>query len=195
MIKTIIEDGKVKVESPYNLKFVEYARRMKGKFDRSTKRWEFKEDDLEVVKQRLIDVYGEDGISVVTKVVVDICLMEAEWLNESSEASQFIAFGRTLATRSSRDREVFIGDDDVILKAGNFPKKGGSSKYPSLDYDEEVVMRVKNIPLSLYEKVTKKSSDGLTIVKEQEYDKDALLNEKSILLKRINEIDNLLKAQ
>lgn len=102
---------------------------------------------------------------------MDICLDAAEWLKESQDGYyQFVAFGRTLASRSSRDSSVFIGDDDVV-------------------------MRVKNVPLPLYEQVTKESSEGLTIVKEQEYDKDALLSEKKMLLSRIDEIDNLLNAQ
>ena len=62
-----------------------------------------------------------------------------------------------------------------------------------LTFDEGTTLLVKDVPVSLVEKEMEKYPDAIKIVSDKKVDKDALLKEKESLLKRLAEIEELLK--
>lgn len=79
------------------------------------------------------------------------------------------------------------------MKKGGFPDHGGSRNNPALNYSDNTVLLVKNVPLTLVEKELENYPNSIKIVSEKKVDKDALLKEKELLLQRLDEIEELLK--
>lgn len=70
-MKVIKENGLIKVLSDYNQDFVRKAHELNGKW--SSPYWVFEEKNEKLVRQILMDVYGEDG-TPQKEVTVDIDL-------------------------------------------------------------------------------------------------------------------------
>ena len=178
------EENKLYVESDYSAKFVREAKKLNGKW--TGRAWRFDVRDEQLVRDVLINVYGTDGEKSVETVNVEVDVMAAPG-DDSIEL-----FGRVLCKRFSRDSQVRL-HDSVIVSKGEFHSRGGSAKYPVLTFDEGTTLLVKDVPVSLVEKEMEKYPDAIKIVSDKKVDKDALLKEKESLLKRLAEIEELLK--
>lgn len=178
------EENKLYVESDYSAKFVREAKKLNGKW--TGRAWVFDANDEEMVRDVLLKVYGEDGKTAVETVNVEVAI------DDIAGYDSIELFGRVLAKRFSRDSNVKL-HDSVIVKEGGFPSSGGSVKNPALKHSENTVLLVKNVPVVLAEEGVKKYPDAIKIVTDKKVDKDALLKEKESLLKRLAEIEELLK--
>lgn len=181
-----MENGKMKVQSDYNRKFIAKARELQGKWEPPF--WVFPEENEELVRDALMEAYGEDG-RVHEMVVVDIHLDEYR-----SKGDDLMIGSVVLAKRFSRDSRVVLHKNAVVI-AGGFCSSGGSRNSPSVTYEEGTILRVKDVPVSLYEQI----QDMPGVVKvdldaNHKEKKAALEREKETLLNRLAEIEKLLTS-
>lgn len=185
-MKIIIENGKIKVQSDYNRDFISRAKTIQGKWNAPY--WVFPEENKEEVKALLLDVYGEcgelSGEETVTVTVEINC-------DEYTDIGEAIMLGSFAAVkRWHRDREVSYAAN-VMLISGGFPESGGSVKNPRVYPDKGTIIRVKNIPIGIYEKI--KDMAGVSLVsKPFDEEREALIKERETLMKRLSEINALL---
>lgn len=183
-MKVIREDGKLKVQSEYNADFIRKAHELNGKW--SSPYWVFEEKNEKLVRQILTDVYGEDG-TPQKEVTVDIDLNKyysADYRQNNDEA---IFHGKSLCYRPGRDSCVRMQNDAIVV-AGGFPHRGGSVKYPCLNWNDGTVIRV-TVPEAVY--LAEKDKDGVTLYESADKAQKvkALEDEKERLIARIAEID------
>jgi len=188
IMKIKIENGIIYVNSDYNKAFISGARMIQGKW--CSPYWTFPEENREEVRDLLLETYGEADIlddNEMQRVTVEIDLdVYKDTIGESNELR---LDNILVASRMSRDSYVKLADN-VMLVTGGFESSGGSRQHPCVNPQKGTVLKVKNIPLRLYEKI--KEMDGVRLVSE--IDKDALVKEKEKLLARLEEIENLLST-
>lgn len=131
-------------------------------------------------------MYGECGDlqDDIARVTVELNLDEYDYDNHDGVKIGDI----TVAIRTGRDQAVRLSSNTMLI-SGGFPESGGSAKYPAVDAEKGTVIRVKNIPEILYEKI--KNNSGVRLI-DNSIDTDALAAEKEKLLARIAEIDSIL---
>lgn len=187
-MKVKIEDCKIYVKSEYNKAFISKARYLQGKWE--SPYWVFPEENREEVKELLLDTYGEADTledDEQQKVTVEIDL---EWYKDTKGAGNELRLDNILlASRISRDSYVKLADNVMVIEGG-FHSSGGSRNNPTINPEDNTILRVKNVPLIIYEKV--KDKDGIRLVSD--VDIIALAKEKERLLARIAEIDCILKS-
>ena len=185
-MKVIKESGKVKVKSEYNKKFVAKARELQGKWEPPF--WTFPEENEELVRDALLEAYGEDGRYHET-MIIDLHLDEFSYGDELKIGSI------VLAKRFGRDSKVFMNERAAVI-AGGFCSSGGSRNRPAVTHEDGTIVRVKDLPVSLFDQI--KDLPGvekvdLDIDKNQKEKKAALEREKEMILKRLSEIEEQLK--
>ena len=180
-----IEDGKVKVQSEYNREFVKKAHEVQGKWESPF--WTFPEENEELVRNALFEVYGEDG-RVHETVSVDLDMEK-------------YPYGRTvnldsveIAVRKWRDSPVQVAGNTIVI-AGGFCDCGGSRTNPRVTCETGTVLRIKDIPVEIYNRI--KDLPGVIKVdldadENKKEKKAALEREKERLLKRLAEIKEAL---
>ena len=183
-MKTIIENGKIKVQSDYNKTYIARAKSIQGRWDAPF--WVFPEENINELRELLLDIYGECGdlagdLADETRVTVDINL------DEYGCGSEVTVAGFTAVRRRYRDSDVIFADN-VMLVSGGFPSSGGSVRNPRVSPEKGTIIRVKDIPVRLYEKI--KDMEGVTLYKKP--DKSALIEERDRLLKRLAELNALI---
>lgn len=142
-IEIMNRNGKIAVKSPYQPDFVDFARKINGKFDRGNKVWVFDARDQSKVETALQKIYGYGAKRFVDrriKITPDGVYDENPlWL-----------YGRQIANRFARDSAVRLGEGVIILK-GEFTGSAGSSKYPELigSRGKPVILLIRDIPYSL----------------------------------------------
>lgn len=185
-MKIIIENGKIKVQSNYNRDFISRAKTIQGKW--SAPYWVFPEENKEEVKALLLDVYGECGELSGEKTATVTVEINCDEYTDIGEAIMLGSF--TAVKRWHRDREVSYAAN-VMLVSGGFPESGGSVKNPRVYPDEGTVIRVKNIPIGIYEKIKNKA--GVTLVsKPSDEERETLIKEREALMQRLAELNALI---
>lgn len=182
-----IEDGRVKVQSDYNRKFVAKAHELQGKWE--SPYWTFPEENEELVRDALLSIYGEDG-RVHETVTVDLDLDKYEYDRDIKIGSIVIA------RREYRDSSVYVNKKAVVI-SGGFCRSGGSRNQPRVTHEEGTVLRLKDIPIAIYDKI--KEQTGVKKVDlnadENKAEKKAKLErEREALVKRLGEIEKQLEA-
>lgn len=181
-MKTKIENGKVYVQSDYNRDYISRAKGIQGRWNAPY--WVFPEENIDELRELLLDVYGECGDlaeEAPVTVTVDLDLDKYKYGAEVTIGS-FVA-----VKRRYRDSEVIYADN-VMLVSGGFTPTGGSAKHPAVYHETGTVIRVKDIPVRLYEKI--KDLDGVTLYKTP--DNSALIEERNRLLARLAELNALI---
>lgn len=183
---TEISDGKrIAVATPYHAKWREQARSdLSGRWHSGRKAWTFDARNRSEVSQALRAIFGTDGTTATETVTVRI----PAYRHEAGAEIEFA--GRTLAKRPSRDDEVQLMPG-VILLEGQFDGSGGSMKYPQINADEDVFLKVTDIPKAA---LNDEDDNSYEILDERAVDLDALRAEKERLLARLAEIDKALTA-
>lgn len=183
-MEVIKTESVIKVKSDYNKAFISKAKMIQGKWNAPY--WVFPVENEKEVNDLLLSVYGENGEpQECVTILVDI----------SKEYGDTIYLcGRILCSRRSRDSEVRLAEN-VMLVSGGFYSSGGSRAYPDVNPIEGTVLKVKECPLSFYERV--KDEPNVTLCEEhtEHTNKQKLIEEKERLLRRIEEIDSLLAGQ
>lgn len=193
MISIRTEADKAYISSPYNPEFVLKIHSIgSAKWHASTKEWQVPVESLEDAKQVLREVYGTDGSEnnepkVTVKLTIDDDVDLGDIQSIDNELVMTL-FGREIMSARGRDSGVKVADG-VTVK-GKY-KSGGSMKYPTIEFGKGTEIIVYNVPESLAKK-TKVKHATVEIVSKPKIDRQALLDEKARLLKRIAEIDKLL---
>lgn len=197
-VETIIENGKLYVSSDYNAEWVKRAKLIGGKWDGSRKCWRFGVDDAGTVSDALLDIFGDDGSDEPAKVA-DI-FVRVDKLYDDTEIT---ICGVPICRRMQRDDPVRMADG-VVLVRGAFGESGGSAKHPRVCAMEDTVVKIKNVPERLIDKMLRddKIKDAIEHVEHdhpvqpeepEEPDTlkrvDQLRKERDELVKRIAEID------
>jgi hypothetical protein len=179
-MKIVKENGKIKVQSDYNAEFVKAAKMIQGKWDKPY--WVFPEENEPEVRELLMRIYGENGEEQErVDIIVDI----------SEKNGQYIDLcGMHLAGRFLRDNPVWIAPN-VVLIAGGFPESGGSRSNPRVNPEEGTKLKVKGVPMGLYERL--KDMPNVELCETAEQHKAKLLAEKQRLLERLAAIEAELK--
>lgn len=178
MVEVKFENGKMRVKSDYNPEFIEKAKCMQGKWNAPF--WDFPEENEEVVRNLLLSIYGEDG-TPCESVTVDIVLDDYSYGRELTLDTLLIA------SRHCRDYSVKLSSNAIVV-SGRFSGSGGSVKHPAVTHDPGTVVRVKNVPVTIFKKV--ENMPGISLAKEDSRTrKQKLEKEKAALLERIIEIE------
>lgn len=185
-VKTNEINGKFEMYTPYNREFISEIKSIgSARWNPNKKCWSVGSEDKEAAKNVLMNAYGEDGEQAVEKVTVRIqAVKEIESLCEPVSYA-----GREIAAAYGRDTGAKIGNG-VVLESGNATSGGNRNTWKTI-IEEGSIFRVRGIPKSLIEK----ESDGFKVIEimNDGIDREALKAEKEKLLKRLAEIDELLK--
>lgn len=193
MISIRTDADKAYISSPYNPDFVKEIHSIgSAKWHAATKEWQVPIDSLEDAKQVLRDVYGTDGSEnsepkVTVKLTIDDDIDLGDIQSIDNELIMTL-FGREIMSARGRDSGVKVAEG-VTVK-GKY-KSGGSMKYPTIEFGKGTEIIVYNVPETLAKKAKVKHAT-VEIVSQPKIDRQALLDEKKRLLKRIAEIDKLL---
>ena len=121
-VNLTVNNGQVKVQTPYNAEFVTKAKNLGGKWDTLSKSWIFNESVLDYVKEILLQIYGVTGETTYQTCTLIVKNYSAEIMNNAVEL-----FGRTIARASGRDTGVSLGESIVWINGKK--ESGGSTKY------------------------------------------------------------------
>ena len=187
-----MRDGsrKIAVKSPYNIDFVEEARRRNGSFNSTKKEWFFDERDEDYIRELCIKIYGTDGEITAETVNVRVTVNStwAEW------RGGLALYGRQIARAWGRDSGAKSGEG-VIWVSGDGADSGGSVKNWRTIIAAGTVIELRDIPKSLVENNNIPDELSVEIISENSIDKDALKAEREKLTARIDEIDKLLDTK
>lgn len=186
MMKIEINNGKAKVYTPYNADFVKKIKKIgSARWDSAERCWAIPENAVNSCREIMQSVYGETDISSINKVDIRITFIE-----EYSEYCKAVTmFGKTIARAYGRDSGATVGDDAAFVKGE--PNSGGSCKNWKTIIPEGCVVDVHGVPenmLSDYD-----SKYVRVEIKESVVNKTELIEERDRLMKRIEEINALLR--
>lgn len=185
MINVIINNGKIKVASPYNKFFVLQARNLGGRWKSAEKVWEFDVRDEERVRDLCREVYGNDGQTT------DTVTLRVKWAEGMSEyQGPLCVAGRPVARAWGRDSGAKLCEGIVLLK-GKFDS-GGSLK----NWDTRVVseggveLLVRDFPRAKAEELIQTEPNEYSVESaENDSERERLLVEREKLVARLTEID------
>ncbi len=182
MIKVLAGEGLLKVTSPYNKEFISFARMRGGRWSDGEKVWMFDPRDEFAVRSALIDIFCTDDFDSCPKVNVRVKL------DHFRIGDEFVLFGRQLLRRRYSDRLDM--DGSVVLVAGGIPKVGGTYRNPEIAHEKGTVIEVRDVPRDIAMRVWSENKDGVELLGS--VDAEALREEKASLIKRIEQIDQMI---
>jgi hypothetical protein len=190
-VNLTVNNGQVKVQTPYNAEFVTKAKNLGGKWDTLSKSWIFNESVLDYVKEILLQIYGVTGETTYQTCTLIVKNYSAEIMNNAVEL-----FGRTIARASGRDTGVSLGDGLVWINGKK--ESGGSTKYWKTIV-ENATFEIQNFPFerTKFEDVQKAIAEGWCEIKvtESKRSKEEIKSEiaelKEKLAKLEEELNNL----
>lgn len=132
------ENGVIIVVTPYNAKFVNKARNLRGNWKNNA--WHFDDEIEEYVKAALLECYG-----VIGDEPVQYCTLVISDYNGSTDKDAEELFGRIIARAFGRDSGAKLGDD-IIWISGKY-SSGGSVK----NWDTRIsdgFFEIQNVPVA-----------------------------------------------
>jgi hypothetical protein len=185
-ITTEAGDTSYAVVAPYDPTFVAGAKRLHGKWDAARKAWSFDLRDREAVNAILADIYGWSPEATCETVTVRISLGA---LCGSREAPELRIAGRRVAWRPGRDEPVRTAEN-VRIVSGEFPRSGGSMRFPTLNPVSGTILEIRDLPASAVPLIDK--SFEPEIVDEGGAARSALEAELAAARARVAELEALL---
>jgi hypothetical protein len=181
--------NKIYVKSQYNHYFNVVAKQIGGKFDRAEKVWVFDSRNNELLKEKLLSIFGTDGYS---QSCVDV---EVTVKRDIIACKQpFYLAGRIIAYAKSRDSGAWVGDG--ITFVNKFATSGGSMNNWITKIEEGAVFRILDLYTGAVKLLDKCDAIEYKIIQNET---DSKLAEKEALeleLKRIQDrIAELEKKQ
>lgn len=193
MIKINIKNGLAEIYTPYNSTFVRKIKRIgSAKWDFDNKCWTVPVEVIDIVREIMVEVYGYSDITENETISLKITFVE----EVSEYCSDIVMFGKILAHATGRDSGAKVGDDVAYSKG--LATSGGSAKNWLSIVKEESVVILTNVNKNIYEKECSDLKEKYNITVEiidTGVNKQQLIEEKERLLKRITEIDKILKTQ
>ncbi len=161
-VNLTVNNGQVKVQTPYNAEFVTKAKNLGGKWDSLSKSWIFNENVLNYVKEILIQIYGVTGETTYQTCTLVVKNYSAEVVTGAVDL-----FGRTIARASGRDTGVSLGEGIVWINGKK--QSGGSTKYWKTIV-ENALFEIQDFPVerTKFEDVQKAITEGWVEIKVTE---------------------------
>lgn len=158
-IKLEIIEDKIKVTTPYNDKFVQKARNLRGSWKGGA--WWFDDSLLDYVREIMVEIYGTSG-----EVPYETCTLIISNYSDSELCAPVSLFGRTIARAWDRDGGAKLGDDIIFLK-GEYTS-GGSVKYWKTVVND-ATFEMKKIPVPSLElpEIKQAIEEGWCVVKQE----------------------------
>lgn len=156
-IKLTVEQGKVKVISPYNQEFVSRARNLRGKWEGGA--WIFDEIMIEHVRALVMDCFSVSGEGEYEE-----CILCVTNFSDSVLGGPVELFDRTIAYAYNRDSGAKLSDN-VFLISGHIGSGGSVKNWRTHVTDAH--LEIHNFPLARTEKedVQKAVEDGWCEIK------------------------------
>jgi len=158
-LEIIEKEDQIKVTSPYNQKFVNKARNLRGKWKDGA--WWFDDSIVDYVRDLMKGCFGTTGEEPYDNV--DLVISN---FTDSYSRGAVELFGRTIAKAWGRDSGAKLGDG-IILISGRI-KSGGSVKnwYTEVDGADFIIKDFPK-PATELSEVKKAIDEGWCEVKEQ----------------------------
>lgn len=180
MIKLAYDDGMIKVNVPYSNTFISKLKKNIGtrKWDPENKVWLIPESSRPALMKILKDVYGYEEGSYET------CSVEITFPNGGSVVRGPISiYGIILAEACGRDSGAVVGKNVTVLDGG-FNSDGSRANWETMVYPGTRI-RVDKFPDYAIDCPCNIQDVHIKII-DKSIDKEALLEEKESLLKRID---------
>lgn len=194
-IKITTTATQVRVESPYNAKFVASARALGGKWTAPCWAFDIRDDDR--VRELCLQHYGEDGRTCEHVTLRAVFLPGIGALGDSI----YLA-GRVIASAFGRDSGAKLGSG-VVLLSGGFGSGGSAKNWKTVTNSAEgATVLVRDVPRAIADRLMTpggldgERADSVTIEPESPVvDRQALTDERARLVARIADIDAILAAE
>lgn len=133
-VKTIIEkeyrEGKIYLTAPYSKSFISKIRKIGGNWN--GKQWVIDSNQESILNDKLYYEYGTDG-----ERIADICeikvYLDKVYSGVVNCGVNVVLFGETIASLRDKRSKLYLNDINIL--EGDITG-GGSSKYPSIYFDE-----------------------------------------------------------
>lgn len=144
MIKIDKKENTLEVFSPYNAKFVTWARQHGGKWNRDIRAWVFPAFQEDAIRSALKRIYfWVENMEMVT----------VEYSGHDFYDGEVIAIGRYITVyRQHKEKPVTMVKTEIVGDS-EFPARGGSWKYPRVECPENIRLQSK-LPSFVYEDLT-----------------------------------------
>ena len=189
-MKIEVKDDKAYIFTPYNSNFIKKVKGIgKARWNGAERCWTVPKTEIDIVRQFMMETYGEtDQTDDTEKVSVKVTFTE----EARACLGSIVLFGKTVATAFGRDTGAKIGDD-VTLMTGKV-KSGGSARNWVTIVEAGTVVKIRNVPKPAlqFDPVYDIVYDIVEREKDNKQDKQDLIDEKERLLKRLEEIEQLL---
>ena len=138
MIKIKENDKKIEVYTPYNREFVKKIKRISSaKWSYNKGCWEVDKIEIGVIRQFMMDCYGENDIEFAEKVDVKVKFLQT--VEEYYKGIEL--FGRTIAYAFGRDSGAKLGDNITCIN-GEYRSGGSVRNWKTIiDVDSEFIIR------------------------------------------------------
>ena len=191
-IRIIENNGILSIYTPFSANFVKRIKKTGAKWN--GKAWTIKEEALQTVRDILAEVYGQTDITY-PEDFVDIEIKFVQTVKTERSGIEF--FGRSVVYATGRNSGVKFGED-VYFRAGE-PYSGGSTKHWLTIIPQNSVCVITKVPAKFateeLKRIVEEKNDNIVcniIPRTNKINREDLTEEKTRLLKRIEEIDKLL---
>ena len=181
-----IDSGKALITSPYNPDFISKVKLMGGKWDAVRKVWKVEENLIEDVRSIMREVYGRDDRGELSGTCTVIVSFSED---VDGYKSPVTVFGRVIASAYGRDSGAKVGEGCAFLEGR--PESGGSMKNWRTTVPAGSKVKIMDVPKCILSDTSLPDGASFMVV-DDEINREALLEEKENLLKRLKEIDRLL---
>lgn len=183
--KIEIKDNKADVYTPFNRLFITKLKQKIGgaKWSSSKKCWTVPQSAVSLVRQLMLDVYGENDLIEDDKITIQVETLE----DIVEEQGSIILFGKCLCRAIGRDYVDGLSDDISYVKGK--PLSGGSRQHWKSIIEKGSIINVGNVSTLLFEKEKNNSNYKFTIVNS---DGSSNVNKSEIQVK-IDRIDKQLQ--
>ena len=193
-IRFITNGNETDVYTPYNTEFVSQIKSKLGtrKYDREKGCWTINTEDLDIVKEIILNVYGYTEDDDTDRVKVKITFND----NYYELKNGICIADRTLARAFHRDSGAKLGDGVTLLE-GKIGSCGSRANWETYINDGSVFLTTlprKFIESMMYGDISIDPDVIIEIIEDEEVDRNKLEDEKEHLLARIAEIDKILEG-
>lgn len=187
-----IEDDKIYLKFGYNPNFSNALKKYCGaKWQSETNEWMFDNRFEDKSNDLLLHYYG---CSYRSDEKIRVEFKPTDFYDTNSGIVKIKNL--MMVWRDSRDADVNLNSNTIIIK-GNFPKSGGSTRYPTVfdsldDIDDSIVLET-ILYKEFYDTLSNLDKSKIVITKyfnsHNQPDKNKLIDKKQELLNQIAEID------
>lgn len=187
MIKIDIVGSNAYLSTPYNVDFITAIKQVRGaRWSKERQAWVISAKVVDQAREIMRRIYGADD-RPSSEPMVNVRLVFEKTVSKTCEP--ITIFGKTISKAWGRDSGARAGDD-VVFVSGS-PESGGSIKRWASVVGAESVVVLHNVPQAALQMPV---PDGVTFtIESQSPNRNALEKEREQLLKRLAEIDELLK--